>query len=347
MALSVLEAQERMRKAMLRRDKQTLRELTTAYRSAYKFIKRDAEKLLDKITRAQEAGESVSPFWLSQEARYRSLLIQIQKRINTFANGANGHIAAAQTDLVAMGSADALNLIALSFPPEVAAAFDLLPSRALDNLIGVLSDGSPLADLLGELGPEAQRMISQTLINGLASGMPIRKIARGINQALGHNLTRALTISRTEVLRSYREASIETYRANQDVLTGWRWTASYSARTCAACFAMDGTEHSNNESFASHPNCRCTPVPITRSWRDLGIPIDEPAREYSDAEAWIRSQPVSVQEGIFGKEGYAAFRDRKVTLQDFVGEKIHPRWGTTRYVRPIGEILGTQRRRAA
>ena len=347
MALSLAEAQERARKAMLRRDAQALRELRDAYRSAYRFIKKDADNLLDVIARAREAGETIGPFWLSQEKRYRSLLLQIEKRIGTFANGANGHVTAAQSDLVAMGSKDALDLIALSFPPGVASSFDLLPARAIDNLIGILSDGSPLADLLGELGPEAQGLISRTLVNGLVSGSSIRQIAKGIERALGHNLTRALTISRTETLRAYRSASLETYRANSDVVSGWTWLCSFSSRTCAACFAMHGSEHSNNETLDSHPNCRCVMSPRTKSWRDLGIPIDEPARDYGNADAWIRSQPASVQQGIFGKEGYAAFRNGKVTLQDFVGTRIHPRWGTTRYVRPIGEILGQPQRRAA
>lgn len=347
MALSILEAQERMRKAMLRRDQQTLRELTKAYRTAYGYIKRDAERLLDKITRAQEAGESVSPFWLSQEERYRSLLIQVQKRINAFSDQAAGKISAAQADLVTMGSKDALALIAARFPPEIAASFDLLPSRAIEQLVGVLSDGSPLADLLGELGPQARELISRSLVQGVAAGMPIRRIAQGIDSALGHNLTRALNISRTESLRAYREASRQTYIANQDIVTGWVWLCSFSARTCPACFAMHGSEHSNNETLQSHCQCRCVMSPRTRSWRDLGISLDEPSIDYGDAESWLHSQPAAVQQQIFGRAGYEAFRDGKVQLSDFVGEKIHPRWGTTRYVRPINEILGTQRQRAA
>lgn len=333
---------------MLARDKETRKELTAAYREAYKHIKTQADSLLNKITRAQAEGVHVNKSWLLREEAYRSLLIQVQRRINTFADIAESGITKAQSDLAEMGAADALDLLSSIYPPELGVSFAQLPTGAIDNLIGVLSDGSPLADLLGELGPQAEELIKRTLINGIAAGTPIRQMARSIQSALNHSRARAMNITRTESLRAYREASRESYKANEDVVKGWVWLCSFTVRTCAACFAMHGTVHSNDEQMDCHVQCRCVMSPITKSYRELGIRVDEPERDYGDAETWVRAQPEQVQIQILGsRDAYQMFKNGEVSLRDFVGEKNDPRWGRSRYTKPLREIQQSRRRRAA
>ncbi|MCL5957851.1 MAG: phage head morphogenesis protein [Chloroflexi bacterium] len=113
--------------------------------------------------------------------------------------------------------------------------------------------------------------VRKALLAGLATGQPQTVIARAVRQALGGNLVRALTIARTEMLRSYREASRQTYLANSDVVNGWIWHAVLSTRTCAACWAMNGTLHKLNERLDDHVRGRCAMMPVTRTWQELGF----------------------------------------------------------------------------
>jgi len=62
--------------------------------------------------------------------------------------------------------------------------------------------------------------VRDALIAGVGTGQNPRIIARQIRQALRGNLVRALRISRTETLRSYREASHRSYQANDDIMEG-------------------------------------------------------------------------------------------------------------------------------
>lgn len=49
-----------------------------------------------------------------------------------------------------------------------------------------------------------------------------------------------------------------------------------------------------------------------------------------------------MQERVLGKAGAAGYRAGAVKLQDFVGQRVSPEWGTTRYARGLREILGPE-----
>lgn len=67
---------------------------------------------------------------------------------------------------------------------------------------------------------------------------------------------RALRISRTEMLRAYREATRRNYQANGDIVPGWRWLCAKQPRTCAARLAMDGT-HKCRDQTADNVSGAC------------------------------------------------------------------------------------------
>lgn len=172
-----------------------------------------------------------------------------------------------------------------------------------------------------------------SLLTGLMTGQNPRKIARLVRQAFGVPLSRALTISRTEVLRAYRESTRRTYQANRHLIRGWRWLAAHSRRTCAMCLAMDGSIHSLEEQLVNHPNGRCAMTPVL-------VDEEPPARE--TGEQWLERQKPDVQERVLGKAGAEAYRAGAVTLQDFVGRRYSEEWGTTRYARSLRQILGPE-----
>src|SRR5512142_3157 len=68
--------------------------------------------------------------------------------------------------------------------------------------------GTPLADLLAELGPEASKAVRDVLITGLALGEGPRRIGARMRSAFAGNLYRAQSVARTEILRAYREAAL-------------------------------------------------------------------------------------------------------------------------------------------
>ena len=178
----------------------------------------------------RERGEEISLSWLYRAERLRLLQDQVRAETRQFANYAGVQITDAQRVAVDMGQrhAEQLALAGLGEPPPgVTVTWARLPRDAVTDLVGFLHDGSPLRSLLVEPGPEASKAVRDTLIAGVATGQNPRTIARQIRQALGGNLVRALRISRTEILRSYREASHRSYQASDDIMEGWIW---HSAR---------------------------------------------------------------------------------------------------------------------
>lgn len=325
------------RARLLKQDAATARQMALVYAKARRAIKERLTELEGRIATARAAGEEVGPAWLLREARYHKLLADADAAMRRFSREAGILITGRQEALLDEAQDDAERYIATAQgppPPGAATSFDRLPEEAITELVPRLAPGSPLYDVLADFAPNTVQGVSDTLLNGMALGLGMDVVARQIAQLLDGGQTRAFLIARTETLRAYREALRRTYQANDDIVGGWRWTAHKSIRTCAACLSLDGSIHDLDEPMGTHPACRCTQTPMTKSWRELGFDVDEPPDPYGETGSeWLAKQPANHQDLVLGKAGGAAYRAGKVTLADFVQVRHSPVWGTTRSVK--------------
>lgn len=331
------------RRQLLAHDREAAAELIGYYGEVYRRLRQRIDVLLRQIADARAAGEEVSPAWLFQAERMQALLDQVAAEMRRFADAAGVQITEAQRQAVALAEAHAEQLALTGLgkpPPGVLVTWSRLPREAMTDLVGFLQEGSPLRALLDELGPEASRGVREALVVGIATGQNPRTMARQIKRALGGNLVRALTISRTEVLRSYREATRRSYQANRDVVKGWIWHAHLDTRTCAACWAMHGTTHNLDERLDDHPNGRCAMLPWLKTWAELGIKgIEGGEIEVGRGEALFDALSAKDQQRVLGKKAFEAYNNLQVDLRDFVGRKRDPHWGTMRYRLPLHQAL--------
>jgi len=94
----------------------------------------------------------------------------------------------------------------------------------------------------------------------------------------------AITIARTYIQTANVAAQMAVYEANDDLVKGWRWSSvlepgySKSGRgTCLRCASLDGQvfELGRGPNIPLHARCRCVAIPVTKTWRELGIDRDE------------------------------------------------------------------------
>lgn len=338
---------DRFRRELIARQSRSVGELTRAYGLAWQRIQESLSTISRTIEIARANGLKISPAWLVQFDRLESLKRQVESEINKFADFADLTIRADQFDAIqaARANADVLLRASTGLADDqlagVGLSFSRLPVGAIEAQVGLLANGSPLRTLLGELGKEAAGKVVDALTTAVALGYGPRRTAAMVRESLGGNAARALTIARTETMRAYREAASRTYEANADVLDGWIWTASLSGRTCAMCIAMHGTVHPLTERLHSHPNCRCTAVPRTKSFADLGIlgvPDTRPPLTQSGAD-WFADQPTEIQKKILGPERWRLWAGGDFELADVVGIQKSKEWGMGRFVRSIPDTL--------
>lgn len=328
---------ERHRRELLRLERGAASEMVRAYSSIWQRLKAELDRLLEDYNAALKVNDAIAPSWVYEHDRLYNLQRQVESELRRFADYAEAQIIANEREAVTAASRHFQEILTTTARGQqgIVGVWDRLPTPAVEDLVGFMANGSPLRTLLDELGPAASEAVRSGLIEGLALGQNPREIARRIRGEFGGDLVRALRISRTETLRSYREATRRNYQANSDIIAGWRWLAAKQGRTCAACLAMDGTFHTLDEHLDDHPNGRCAMVPCLK-----GEENQPPGWE--TGSTWLDKQPEAVQRKVLGNAGYEAYKAGAVTLQDFVGRKRSRAWGTTRYARSLREILGAE-----
>lgn len=328
----VQRASERFKAALLRNERAAASDMVRVYGGIWKRTKPQLDALLQSIEEARQRGEQVQSSAVARSERLGQLLAQVEQEVGQYAAYVDESVRRQQSAAIEAAAQDAEGLTrsAMGDAPtdeaRLALRWNRLPREAVAELVGQLASGAPLDVLLGELGPEAAQRVKDALLEGLALGRNPRVIARDVRRNMGMPLTRSLRISRTETLRAYRGATLANFRANSDTVTGWRWSASHSTRTCPACLAMDGKVFPLDKPMPAHISCRCSVTPVTVSWQDLGIDAPEPDLGETGAQ-WFARQPASVQREMLGDEGYTAYKSGKVTLDDFVGVRKSRVWG--------------------
>lgn len=184
--------------------------------------------------------------------------------------------------------------------------------------------------------------IAQSETNGQIIGRVWNKHDGGILQVAKNN---AEALVRTSVQSVANIARNATFQSNGDVVQGIIWVSTLDARTSAICIArsglkwrLDGTPVDHNIPYMlppAHFNCRSATIPWLKSWRDLGIPIDEfPASTRSSMDGqvsadlsfadWLDKKPQSFQDELLGKGRAQLWRDGTITLNQLLDQSGNP-----------------------
>lgn len=338
------EVADRFRRDLLRQERQAAAAMLRAYGAAWQPLEARVQRLAEQMLDAMARGQPVAAEWLFEADRLPVLQREVAAEILRFARFAEQTVRREQATAVAAAQTHAAALTQAGLgPSRRPLPYRALNPAAVEQLVGFLADGSPLRDLLDRLGVEASQQVREALITHVVTGQHPTEAVPAIRRALGGNLARALTIARTEMLRSYRTALLRSYQENRHLLTGWIWHSALGTRTCAFCWSMHGTVHPLDEPFASHPNCRCAPIPKTKSWRELGVDVPEsldvpPPEPGPDLFARL---PADQQRAILGPAKFAAYQAGAIRLEDLRGFRRDPRWGRVGYERSLWEILAS------
>lgn len=259
---------------------------------------------------------------LAREQRYTAMLSHLLIEIDKYNGDIETLISDEQSLYARFGIQDAHSLmvaVADEGGAGVTLGFNRLPIEATENIVALARGGKPLAELLDAAYPLAAEGITRELISGVALGRNPRVTARrmiekGASQAHNH----AVLVARDQSLRAYRTATIETYRANGDILKGYQRVSTRSVRTCMACIALDGTEYELDVLMPLHPQDRCTMIPLI--WG-----AHRPKTE--SAQDWFKRQDDDVQRKMMGPGRWNAWKEGKFDLDKLATSHDHAVWG--------------------
>lgn len=309
-------AQQRAR--LLSGDAQLQAIVVKRYQDATKRIEGYITALQQEIA---SLGQPVDPGKVFALERWTELRRQLMVEVATMLSSTGHDLTQAQADAVRLAVSDAETQItqAASLVKSARVNFAKLPTGAMEDLIGSMQPGSPLFDLFAAVSKNAPEIAEQALTDGLATGQGAAAVADAISKSLSMTSTRAMTIARTELLRSYRSSTLRTYQQNSDVLDGWQWSADL-AGACAACLSLHGQIFPVSEGFfPSHPNCRCAAIPVVK-----GL---DPLIQPGSGEDYFAGLSPDEQDNVLGPGGGAAYRAGDVSLGDFVAVRDDPKWG--------------------
>lgn len=192
-------------------------------------------------------------------------------------------------------------------------------------------EGRFLQEYYAGLTAITQDKVKAAVRMGVLQGETLEQIGRRIRLATGQSRRGAEMIARTAVSHVSTAAHQMVYAENGDIIKGLRWVATLDRRTTVLCASRDGMIFPVDSEIRppAHFGCRSRFSAVMRSWRELGIDVDdapEGTRASMDGQVpasttyaeWLKSQPAAVQDEVLGKAKGALFRRGGLTLDKFV-----------------------------
>jgi SPP1 gp7 family putative phage head morphogenesis protein len=203
--------------------------------------------------------------------------------------------------------------------------------------------GRLLSEWVKGLDADASAKVRDAVRIGFVEGQTVQQITKRIrgSRALNYedgilaiNKRNAEAVVRTAVAHTANYARESFYDENQDLIKGYRYTATLDGRTTELCASRDGKIYRLDQAkpaLPAHFNCRSTYTVIVKSWQELGFDAEEvPAstRASMDGQVpesvtyqeWLKKKPASFQDEVLGKAKGKLFRNG-LTLDRFVNER--------------------------
>lgn len=318
------------REALRLRERGQMADMALRYAQIERTLASEMELLARDMAERKAAGQAVTEGALYRMGRYQALQAQIKREIDRYNREyADPYISREQEYYGDRGIQSAYSVLGVQAGGAgINITWNRLPTSAIENMIGLAGNGSPLYRLLANAYPVALDGVIKQLIDSTALGINPRETARRMANGLGLGLDRILTIARTEQLRVYRMASTEQYRES-GIVTGYRRLVTKDARTCLACLASDGEHFDVASELEDHPNGRCAAVP------DLRV---GPRVQWEPAPQWFDSLDEGQQRQMMGATRYEAWKDHRIGFADLRRTAHNETWGDSPRMATLAEL---------
>lgn len=321
-------------------------DLVRSWAYAWTQVVDDWERAVADLTAASVDGKWPSFTTVIRAERAQAALEATYAGLQSLTDEAGVRIVAGLSDVVEAAQGH-VGVIASQLPSSAA---DLRGGlvRADANQIRsiVVRTQEQVTKSLFPLAGDSYDIIRSTLIRGVTLGEnpreAARKMVRGLEVGHSQGLTRALNIARTEMLDAHRGGALDVRKANADVLQGWEWVSALDKRTCPSCFAQHGTRHPADEPGPNdHPQGRCTAMPVTKSWKELGFDLEEPPSLLPNAQSVFASMPRADQLAVMGPGRLALLDAGDIGLSDMSTLRTNPGWRDSYTVTPLKALTAS------
>jgi hypothetical protein len=324
----------RWRRQLLTENDATAQRLTESYQRLIPNLQDSITLLEGRLQQIAEAGGDITAARVRGLSEYQNLLDRVQREMQSFAAITRDQAGAGQQLALGLGADAAQDMVmaqAGGAGQILLGVWNQPDPAALARLVNYV-DSPAMQERFAQFGANAAANMADVLLAGVAQGKNPRAIAGLLNTWFAVPLAWAENMTRTAALWSYRSASIEAYRANADVVSGWMWWAALDARTCLCCISQHGSVHGLDETLNGHHRCRCTPLPIVKgtTW----------ANEVVTGPDWFATLGTAMQQQIMNPSMYQAWVDGAVGWGDFVHPYQNDVYGEMLRESSLKEILG-------
>jgi SPP1 gp7 family putative phage head morphogenesis protein len=336
-----------MRVAMLQPVDAAAEQIILAWGTAWNELAQEWDNALQDLVAASKDGQWPSRRQVNRARRAKAAMEKTRAALLGLSADLPVTVAQALPAMTTDAVDWANRLTASQYPAQagtslqVMATFDKVSDAALDAIVRRTT--GRMTSLSRPLTPQAEQAIRSVLIRGIAVGdNPIaaaKLMLNRVEDAFNGGRNRALVIARTEMLDAHRAAGHAQDKANADVLQGWQWGAKLDSRTCESCWGQHGSVHDVDEAGPlDHQQGRCARLPLTKSWKDLGFDIEEPASILPDARATFDALPREDQLAIVGSKKLELLDSGKITLSDLSKRRSTPGWRDSFAPTPLSDL---------
>ena len=275
------------------------------------------------------------------KARIAKQLSEADAVIRQYYDDAAG-IARDTTTSVAQVSASA-TATSLSVAVGGQVAVGVLPTAAyLETLAGqTIIQGAVQADWWSRQAGDTAFKFQSAVRQGLVAAETTPQIVKRVRDVMDLSRRNAETLVHTSVQSVANTTREKIFEDNGDVISGKEWSAALDRKTCPTCGVRDGKRWDTkgkpiNHSIPytmppQHFRCRCSMVPVLKTWAELGINMDElpeSTRASMDGqvtdktfEDWLKRKTESdptFADRTLGKGRAELWRSGKITMDQMI-----------------------------
>jgi SPP1 gp7 family putative phage head morphogenesis protein len=169
---------------------------------------------------------------------------------------------------------------------------------------------------------------------GLAAGETNQQIINRVVGVTDLSKRQAATLVSTSIQTVANDARMETFKQNEELLSGYKYSSALDSKTCIRCGSLDGKFWKVGDLGIVKPvihfSCRCQLLPITKTYAELGFPeLNEPLpgkRASSNGlqpdtikfPEFLKNQSNAFIEENLGKTRADMYLNGKITLRDLL-----------------------------